>query len=65
MRSVEAMARPIAIQFDRTGRFRALQQAIGQRALAWPELGQMLSGLRVNAVQDARDHGLIVQEVLA
>jgi len=28
-------------------------------------LGQMLTGFRVNAVQDARDRGLIAQEVLA
>ncbi|MNJ57861.1 hypothetical protein D3C77_534700 [compost metagenome] len=43
----------------------AVQQALGQRALAGADFHQPLAGTRADGAQDAVDHPHVMQEVLA
>jgi len=55
----------ITVELDRVEFTDAPQQTSGQRALARADLDQSLPLARIDAVQDALDHGLVVQKVLA
>ncbi|MCY1183260.1 hypothetical protein D9M68_797810 [compost metagenome] len=55
----------VQVQFDDVELGAAGQQAFGERALARPDLQQVLARAGVNAAQDAVDDAGVMQEVLA
>ena len=55
----------VAVELDHRQRAAALEQRLGQRAQAGPDLDQRLAGPRRDGPHDGVDHGRIGQEMLA
>ena len=55
----------VAVDLDDFQASRAREQVAGQRAQSRSDLDQWLPGLRIDGRDDARDHLLVMQEVLA